>query len=120
MASLDRSIASRRGRTCLVLVRLVEGAGLLLAPDRVIAPGGQPPSTVLRFAVRVLGVRQVLEAMLLSRTVSGPPPRWSMSIDAAHASSMLALAAARPSVRRDALVSAASATGLAVLTWRAR
>jgi hypothetical protein len=64
----------------------------------------------------VLGVRHLLEGALLARAARRPPPEWSIAVDGLHGISMLALAAARPPLRRDALRSAASAFTLAGLS----
>jgi hypothetical protein len=63
-------------------------------------------------AVRVLGARHVLEAAVMAAEHERRPPRWMIGVDAAHAASMLALAALSPRLRRDALASAASASVL--------
>jgi hypothetical protein len=106
---------SPAARTALTTARIVWGAVLLASPDRVLAKCPDPVPGYARGAVRVLGARQLVEGIVLARHARRPPPEWSIAVDALHALSMLALAAARPGLRPAALRSAASAlvlTGL--------
>jgi hypothetical protein len=65
---------------------------------------------------RVLGARQLAEAVILLRSPERRPPIWAIAVDLVHAASMLAVAAASPAVRRDALRSAAVASALSALS----
>ena len=96
--------------------RIAWGALLLALPQRVLPEGPDPAPAYVLGAVRVLGVRHLLEGAVLVRHARRAPPRWSIAVDALHALSMIALAAARPALRRDALGSAASALTLATLS----
>ncbi len=69
----------------------------------------------VREAVRLLGARHVVEALILGQADSARFLRWIMAVDALHGTSMLILAAVNPRLRRDALLSAASATGLVAM-----
>jgi hypothetical protein len=71
-------------------------------------------------AARALGARHVLEALVMAREHEHRPPLWMIGVDAAHAASMLLVAARSPRLRRDALASAATASGLIALSWRER
>lgn len=96
----------------LLAVRGLWGAALLLAPRTVLARLGRPSSSVVE-VTRLLGARQLAEVLILSRDPRRAPPRWSVIVDGLHAASMLAVAALRPQLRRDALASAGAATLLA-------
>ena len=96
------------------------GALLLAAPERVLAEGPDPTPAYVLGAVRVLGVRHLVEGAMLVRRARLPPPAWSIATDALHALSMLALAAVRPRLRPNALRRAASALTLAALSAHAR
>ena len=96
-------------------VRGAWGAVLLVDPDLPLRLGGGRRTRQVTLAVRVLGARHLAEALVLARTSDPRIPRVIRSIDAIHATTMLALARARPDLRRDALLSAASATLLVAL-----
>jgi hypothetical protein len=53
---------------------------------------------------------------MLLRAPERRPPVWAIAVDLVHAASMLAVAAASPTLRRDALRSAAMATALSALS----
>jgi hypothetical protein len=98
------------------LGRLVVGAGCLAAPGAVLGLVGGPdrddPTTQL--VARVLGVRMLLQAgadLVLGRRTRGV----AVLVELTHAGSMLPVAARWPEHRRTALVSAATATTLALL-----
>jgi hypothetical protein len=101
------------------MIRGAWGAVLLIAPQRFVSSGDAAPGSV-RAAARALGARHVVESGLLLREPNSRPPMWAIAVDAAHAASMLAVAAARPSLRRDALRSAAVATALSALSGSQR
>jgi hypothetical protein len=89
---------------------------LLAAPDRVLRAGGGRDTPVVRAAVRILGARHLGEALMLARAHGGTPLKRVIEIDLVHAASMVGLAAASPAMRRDALLSAASACALVTLS----
>ncbi len=107
---------SARTRTALVAGRLAWGVLLATHPDSVLSGPGDPPPGYVRSAARVLGVRHLVEGVLLARRARQPPPEWSIAVDALHGISMVGLALARPPLRRDALRSATCAFGLAALS----
>lgn len=92
------------------------GAALLVAPDPTVrrVTGGRvvPPVAV----VRVLGVRRIVQQVLVSGT-SAPLVAWlSVATDVLHAGSMVAAARIWPQYRRAELTSAGIAAGSAALT----
>lgn len=110
------ALRSADTRTALVGARLAWGAVLLVSPERVLAETPDRVPGYVRSTVRVLGARHLVEGAVLARHARRPPPGWSIAVDALHGLSMLALASARPDLRRDALRSAAAALGLAALS----
>ena len=96
--------------------RIIWGSVLLASPDRVLAKCPDPVPGYARVAVRVLGARQLVEGAALARHPRRPPPEWSIAVDALHALSMLAVAAARPDLRPAALRSACGALTLTALS----
>jgi hypothetical protein len=103
------------------VARLGLGGASLLAPDRVLGLVGGPDrddETTLLVA-RVLGGRMVLQAC--SDLAFGRRTRaLDVVVDLTHAASMLPAAVRWPAHRRTALVSAATATGIALLDLRSR
>jgi len=100
----------------VAIARGLWGGLLLLDPGLPLRLGGGKEAREVIFATRLLGVRHLVEAVIL---VGSHKPRTGRAIAAAdlvHAASMLALARARPDLRRDALLSAASASTLVALT----
>ena len=98
------------------IVRGGWGGVLLLDPGLPLRLGGGQDSRGVREATRILGARHVIEAVVLTRDNDAQARRWIAAIDAVHALSMLGLAALSARLRRDALLSAASATGLVALS----
>ncbi len=96
--------------------RAVYGAGLLLAPPRALSALSRAPLDAASVRVaRVLGARQLLQALVLS---AGSGPRRHLAGaagDAAHAAAMLAGArwSGRPARRRLAARNARTAALLA-------
>lgn len=95
--------------------RAVWGAALLLAPRAVLAvvARGRAQAPVPAVA-RVLGARHLVQAAVVR---TDRPAGWVLAgaaVDAAHAASMVALAALRPDVRRPAAASALVAGSLAL------
>lgn len=97
------------------LIRGTWGGLLLAEPGLLLRAGGGENSRGVRAATRILGARHLIEALVLSRE-GGRPRRIVARIDALHALSMLMLAIASPRLRRDALLSAASASALVALS----
>jgi hypothetical protein len=99
------------GRNALSAVRAGYGAAQLLFPELVTGRlAGRGLDTAERFTARVLGARQLVQAV-----VSGNPPgRRALlagaGVDILHAASMVALAVAEP--RRRRLAGAETATAL--------
>ncbi len=100
------------------LVRGLWGALLLVDPELPLRVGGGRQAPAVRLAVRVLGARHLAEAVILAGSDDRRILRVIRSVDALHAASMLALARASPDLRRDALLSAASAGVLVALPAR--
>jgi hypothetical protein len=98
------------------VVRAGWGGVLLLDPGFPLRLGGGENSRAVRVATRILGARHIIEAAVLSRDDDAQVRHRIAAIDAVHALSMLGLGAISPRLRRDALLSAASATGLVALS----
>jgi len=99
----------------LELVRLGLGAADVLAPQALgRAELGRRPDALSRGVLRVLGVRQVVQAGLVLRFPTRDARRLSAVVDLLHAASMVALAVLDRRRRRGALVQAGIATGLGV------
>jgi hypothetical protein len=101
-------------------LRTAWGAALLLAPRQVLALSGGDRSQPVVLAARLLGARHLLEGLILSSEHRRTPPCWMVSLDLVHAASMVALAAYRPRLRRDALLSASGAAALVGLSLGGR
>ncbi len=101
--------------TSVAAVRSGWGVLLVAAPGAVLAslPGVQPtPST--KAVARVLGARQLTQgAAALAGSEIARRAWW---VDALHAASMVALAAAVPAHRRLAAIDATIATAFATVT----
>lgn len=89
---------------------------LLAAPGRLLRAGGGRDTPGVRAGVRILGARHLAEAVVLACAHNRRPLRLITVIDLVHAASMVALAAASRRMRRDALLSAASAGALVTLS----
>jgi hypothetical protein len=100
----------QRCRTLLIWGRAVWGSLLL------ISGGDDHRSRSVSIGARVLGARQLVEAVILTAERSDPPPRWPIVVDGLHALSMVALASISPRLRRDATKSALAALAFLVLT----
>jgi hypothetical protein len=114
--STDQRSTSPAGLRAATVLGAAWGAALLIRPDRVLrATGADPGLPGVVVAARVLGARQLCQAVLLAaRPV--PTARWAAAIDGGHMCSMLALAVLAPGYRRPALASAQVAAGLAAIT----
>jgi hypothetical protein len=85
----------------------------LCAPGRTARTVRDRPGRALRVAVVLLGMRHLAEAPLAGRRSR----RWALvaaGVDGLHATSMFALAALRPGLRRAGVVDGTVATTLAV------
>ena len=108
-------------RNPLPLARAGWGCALLLAPERVLRLGGRPaPPPALVTAARILGARQVLQALVTARWPTGSVARASAVVDCLHAATDLGYAAVTARQRPIALLDAAIAAGLAAHGWRDR
>ena len=88
--------------------RAAYGVALLAAPGGALRLCGvRRASAAGRAVVRLLGARELIQALLLH-----PGSRAGVAIDTAHGLSMLGLAAVDRDVRRPAMVSAAAAAAL--------
>lgn len=110
----DRRMASAPRQ--LAALHLLYGAGLLAAANTHLQRPGdaasQETAWQARLFARVLGVRNLAQALLLAQW---PTRNWilaSTATDGLHAASMILLAWANPSWRRPAL---GSATATAIL-----
>ena len=95
-----------RAETLLAGVRAGYGAVQLAVPAYSAEQRlGGPLDPTTQRVVRVLGARQVTQAGLALAFPAEPLLGLGVGVDAMHALSMVALAAARPRWRRPALVS---------------
>lgn len=104
---------------CQLAVRMAWGTALLLAPRAPVGlvTDGQPdPAT--RVAARMLGGREVAQALALTRHRSRAWILASCAVDTTHAISMLLLGALRPDYRRLAITSALIAGSFALAGLR--
>ncbi len=92
-------------------IRLAHGVVLLIAPNHISrALTGVQLDGRARAAARLLGVREVSQALLTARCGSVAVRRIGRAVDALHAVSMIGLAVVSPRRRRLALASSAVAT----------
>ena len=103
-----------RGSSALVLAEGCWGALLLIAPGRLLGAlaGGRIDARVSAIA-RVLGAREVVQALATGRRPTRRRLHAGALVDGAHAASMVALAASGVGPRRLTLTSAATATAFA-------
>ncbi|MGH2904938.1 MAG: hypothetical protein ACRDK7_15350 [Solirubrobacteraceae bacterium] len=105
MASSPRRLAG---------LHLLYGAGLLAAASTHLQrPGdaaGRESARQARLFARTLGVRNLLQALLIARRPTRTWIRASAATDGLHAASMILLARASPRWRRSALTSAVAAS----------
>lgn len=109
-----------RAASALTALRGAWGAVLLLMPGVPLRIGHAGDAVGTRAAARVLGARHIAQSLWIAGVDGDVPPAWSMAVNVLHGSSMLALAGARPRLRRVALVSAVNAGALAAGSLRAR
>jgi hypothetical protein len=103
------------------VVRAGWGCALLVVPGRILAAGASPPVPAAAVAAaRVLGVRQLLQAAVMTAAPTGPVAALGAAVDAVHAGTDVALAAVSPRWRGIALLDAGIAAGLAASAWSRR
>jgi hypothetical protein len=102
------------------LVRAGAGLAELAGPDRppFAALWERPVDDRMRLAARALAARNLATTAILAFGPSRRVRTLVATVDGVHAASMVALALASESYRRPALVSAAMATALALVTAR--
>ncbi len=104
----------------LFAVRGAYGLALVLAPSRAMSTVvGAPIDQRALVAARVLGVRELVQAELVRRHPSRATQLSGAGVDALHAASMFALAAADRGRRRLAMHNGATATVLALVSFAA-
>lgn len=109
---------NRRQVRTTAVVRTVWGAVLVLMPERLLRAGaGGPIPAPAVAAVRVLGLRHLLQAGVTATLPTGPVAGLGALVDTAHASSCVAVAAWSPRWRRAALIDLAVETALAASGW---
>jgi hypothetical protein len=97
--------------------RLCWGFVLLSAPDRLAVGLGVPsPAPRVRAVIRVLGVREIVQALLIARRPGPRMLRAAMAVDATHSASMVLLATLDPPRRRLAGTSALVSSSFAALS----
>jgi hypothetical protein len=119
MGLLTRDDGGRQVRTTAV-VRTAWGAALLLMPERLLRTGAArpvPASAVT--AVRVLGLRHLLQAGVAAALPPRPVAGLGALVDTVHAGSCVGVAAWSPRWRRPALVDLLVETALAASGWSA-
>jgi hypothetical protein len=102
----------------LPLVRAAWGGALLVAPRpalRLLGAGEVPTAAVV--VARVLGARQVAQALLTRHRPTRQVILASSATDALHAASDVALAVLSGRWRRPAMTDAAIASGFAAGSW---
>ncbi len=96
------------------VARSAYGVLLLLVPGAVIrTASGEPAGTAPAMVGRILGLRHLVQALAVDRKVTRDRLLAGAVIDAAHALSMVALAAASERHRQPAALDAAMAGALA-------
>jgi hypothetical protein len=97
-------------RLLFPVARACYGAALLSAPGLALGlVTGQAPSNRARAVVRILGARHLAQAALTMWRPRRTVLAAGAGIDGCHAASMLALAVARPGLRRAGLADAVAA-----------
>lgn len=100
----------------MIFIRLLYGATLLAAPDRVLRAGGLTSDSHSRGFARLLGLRHVTEALVIDAAAErAGVTRLGAAVDAVHAATALVWAAFDTRHRRGLLANAAVAAGLATL-----
>jgi hypothetical protein len=118
--TMSRDQAGTRIRTTAA-VRAGWAVILLARPERLLRAGGGgpvPPAAVA--AVRVLGVRHLLQAGASAGPATGSVAGLGALVDMAHAGSCVGLAIVSPRWRRAALADALVEAGFAAAGWSSR
>jgi hypothetical protein len=103
----------------LAAIRAGWGTALLLAPASVLRSSGAACSGARTSRVaRMLGARQLIQALLAVRHRSRSSSLAGAAVDIAHGATMLALAIRAPAYRRPASASALAAATFAILGLR--
>ncbi len=98
-----------------VVPRAAYGALLLLVPGMMMRMvSGEPVARVPSAVARILGLRHLVQALLLERNKTRNRLLAGTAIDAAHALSMVGFAVVHEDYRRPAALDAVLATGLAI------
>jgi hypothetical protein len=114
-------ISPRHQAHLTTVVRAGWGCALLLVPGRILGAGVRPPIPAAAVAAaRVLGARQLLQAVVMTAAPTRAVAALGAAVDGLHAGTDVALAAASPRWRRIALFDAGIATCLAASTWSRR
>ena len=96
-------------------IRACYGAALLCAPGAALRLGtGRSPGPRARTVTRVLGARHLVQAAVTMWRPRAAVLAAGAGVDACHAASMLALAAADPRSRRAGLADAVAAAAFAI------
>jgi hypothetical protein len=101
------------------LVRACWGTALLAFPGQVLRAVGHAPTPAARLVLRVLGARQVAQALVIWRSHEVTAAREiGAAVDVAHATSCLVIACTIPSWRRAAAIDMVLAAALATAALR--
>jgi hypothetical protein len=98
--------------TALYLSRALYGALLTVRPGLVAATVDRDPNRAARAFIRILGIRQLAEAVVVGRRPSPSLLAAGAGVDLIHAATVLVLARRAPAHRRALYLNAAGATGL--------
>ena len=93
--------------------RLLWAGTELLCAERPGASRSQSLDPLVKSGARLLAGRHLIETVVLATRQGARPPRLMIAVDALHAASMFAVAAASRRLRRAALVSAIVSSALA-------
>lgn len=101
------------------VVRASWGAALLIAPDSVLrATRSGPVDTPSRTVTRILGARQLIQAVLSGSRPSRAVLALGVGVDSVHALTACALAVSDRRRARAGCTDAAIAAGWAAMGWR--
>jgi hypothetical protein len=87
---------------------------LVAAPSIARGMLGGPPDAVTVRAMRILGARQLIQAVVLGRSASRSAHLIGAGVDAIHAASMIVVAVASARRRRAAIAELLTASAFAV------
>jgi hypothetical protein len=97
------------------IARGLWGAAAFTAPGLVLSrSGGDPADRASRLVMRILGARQVTQAVLSGTAPTGPVLALGVWVDVAHASTSLGLAVADRRYTKPAAADATIAAGWAL------